>query len=154
MQISQRTAECADVNEQRVSESNVGVQSFCPNFALHPVVTHAMFVLEHRSLALDYAIRFHMRLQPSNTVITSVIAVCKLQSGLKPLKRLYAQHGHTKIRYGVEMYNSVINQHLTHQITYVSIVTGYTIGQTSQTPCYYSWCQPVYSYCFTCCSCP
>lgn len=69
MQISQRTAECADVNEQGVSESDVGIQSFCPNFALHPVVTHAMFVLERRSFALDYAIWFYMRLQPSNTVL-------------------------------------------------------------------------------------
>ena len=63
---------------------------------MHTAITHVISALERQSVTCDYVIGIHVRLQPSNTVITGEIAVCNVQSGLKTLKRLYEACGGEK----------------------------------------------------------
>ena len=55
-----------------------------PDCTLHIAITHVITVLGRWSLTHYYA-----RLQPSNTVITSVITVCNVQLVPETLKPLY-----------------------------------------------------------------
>ena len=82
---------CLTINQCNTDIPWYGIQSFqffSPNCTLHTVITHVILALEQRSLMHDYAIRIHVRLQPSNTVMW-VLEVCNVQPGLKPLKQLY-----------------------------------------------------------------
>ena len=71
---------------QRCCVQWFGASSHC---TLHWSSHHVITVLEG-GLSLAFATRAQGRLSTSNTAITSLTAVCNVQSGLDTLKPLYA----------------------------------------------------------------